>query len=101
MDFLSFLCLTKKQDDKDLSSFIDAIKKIEGIPHSSDPRLLGRFLYRKLNRQQTSGFQKWFLFYKSFDKKNEIPEDIKDEVAFLQAISLIELLQNSDPDYKW
>ena len=99
MDFISFLCYTARQADKDLSSFIDAIKKIEGIPHSSDPRLLGRFLYRKLNRQQTSRFQKWFLFYKSFDKENEIPEDIRDDVAFLQAISLIILLQNSDPDY--
>ena len=99
MNFISFLALTYKQDDCDMSSFINVIKKLEGVPASSDPRLLGRFLYRKLNKQQTSGFQKWFLLYKAYDKENEIPIDIMEEVAFLQAIGLIELLQNSDPDY--
>ncbi|MEI7597198.1 MAG: hypothetical protein WCK02_15730 [Bacteroidota bacterium] len=44
------------------------------------------------------GFQKWFAFYRDFDKENEIPEDLKEEKAFLQAINLIEMLQNSDPD---
>ncbi|MEI7597418.1 MAG: hypothetical protein WCK02_16840 [Bacteroidota bacterium] len=101
MDFLEFLMFTDKQDDKDLSSFVSALKKLDTIPpRTSDPRILSRFLYRKLNQQETVGFQKWFAFYKDFDKNNEIPEDIKEEKAFLQAINLIEMLQNSDPDCK-
>jgi len=100
MDFITYINSLEITDDIEVNSLLKALKKIEGLPHSSDPRLLGRFLYRKLTKQQTFGFQKLFLRYKSLDKENEIPEDIKEEKAFLQAINLIEMLQNSDPDCK-
>ena len=100
MDFITFVVSIEKHEDPDILIFAKALKKIEGLPSSSDPRMLGRYLYRKLNKQQTFGFQKCFLQYKAVNKTNEIPEELKDETTFLQAINLIEMLQNSDPDYK-
>ena len=98
MNFISFVLTSDCNEDADMQSFVSALKKIEGVPNSSDPRLLGRFLYRKLNSGQTFGFQKWFLFYKS-QQTNEIPQDLIEEKAFLVGLNLINLLQNSDPDY--
>ncbi|MEI7595837.1 MAG: hypothetical protein WCK02_08835 [Bacteroidota bacterium] len=100
MDFFEFLMFTDKQDDKDLSSFILAFKKLETIPpRTSDPRILSRFLYRKLNLQETRGFKKWFRFYRDYDKENEIPIDLFYDIEFDSSINLIVSLQLSDPDY--
>jgi len=99
MNFLDFVKKNSKQEDADLISFITAIKKIESIPASSDPRILGRFLYRKLNRKQTLGFQKWFMIY-SADKQNELPKELHSEKTFLDAINTIVDMQNSDPEYR-
>ena len=98
MDFITFINKIENHEDPDILNFISAIKRIQGLPSTSDPRMMGRYLYRKLNKQQTFGFQKCFLQYKAI-KANEIPEELKDETVFLQAINLIEILQNSDPDY--
>lgn len=99
MNFLDFVKKNSKQNDPDLLSFISAIRKIESIPPSSDPRILGRFLYRKLNHQQTRGFQKWFTIYKSMEKQNELPHELLDEKIFLAAINTIATMQKSDPEY--
>ncbi|MEI7594487.1 MAG: hypothetical protein WCK02_01975 [Bacteroidota bacterium] len=99
MDFITFVLTTEKKDDSEMLGFVSAIKRMEGVPVSSDPRLLGRYLYRKLTAEQTYGFQKWFLFYKSM-KDHEIPADLIEEKSFLVAINLINILQNSDPDYR-
>ncbi len=99
MNFIDFIKKNGKQDDPDLISFINAIKKIENIPVSSSPKVLGRFLYRKLNHQQTRGFQKWFMLYKSLEAANEIPPELNNDVVFLEAINYIVALQNNDPEY--
>lgn len=101
MDYISFVYASSKlQEDTDLLSFASAIKKIENIPLSSDPRTLGRYLYRKLNHQQTLGFQKWFMIYLSSEPNNEVPKELINQAAFLNAINIITDLQNSDPQYK-
>lgn len=101
MNFPTFIKQNSKQEDKDILSFIEAIKKINSVPVSSDPRLLSRYLYFKLNRQQTLGFQKCMMFYKASCKDNELPTELKNnEQTFLDAINLIVELQNSNPNYK-
>ncbi|MDD5569645.1 MAG: hypothetical protein PHD97_00645 [Bacteroidales bacterium] len=101
MDFLTFVKQNSKQSETDILSFINAIKNIDSIPASSDPRLLGRYLHLKLNHQQTLGFQKCMMFYKAICKNNELPEELQnDEKAFLGAINLIVELQNNNPNYK-
>ncbi|MFA6925271.1 MAG: hypothetical protein WC223_13580 [Bacteroidales bacterium] len=101
MDFLTFIKQNAKQEDKDILSFIEAIKKIDSVPVSSDPRLLGRYLHLKLNHQQTLGFQKCMMFYKATCENNELPAELQnDEMAFLNAINLIVELQNNNPNYK-
>jgi len=101
MDFLTFVKQNSKQEDKDIVSFIEVVKKNDGVPISSDPRLLGRYLHLKLNRQQTLGFQKCMMFYKATCKDNELPTELQNnEMAFLDAINLIVELQNNNPNYE-
>ncbi|MFA6923598.1 MAG: hypothetical protein WC223_05020 [Bacteroidales bacterium] len=101
MDFLTFIKQNSKQPDKNILSFIEKIKKLDSVPSSSDPRLLGRYLHLKLNHKQTLGFQKCMMFYKSVCKNIELPKELQsDELAFLDAINLIVELQNNNPDYK-
>ncbi|MFA6922880.1 MAG: hypothetical protein WC223_01380 [Bacteroidales bacterium] len=99
MDFLTFVKQNSKQEDKNILSFIEAIKKNDSVPVSSDPRLLGRYLHLKMNSQQTLGFQKCMQLYKA-NSKNELPKELQnDEMAFIDALNLIIELQKNNPNY--
>ena len=43
MDFITFVINCENSEDAEMLSFVSALKRIEGVPNSSDPRLLGRF----------------------------------------------------------
>lgn len=99
MDFISFVKASTKQTDPGLLGFVNAIKDMNDIPGSSDPEVLGRYFYKKLNHLQTLGFQKWFMIYFATEPKREIPVHLSNEAAFLNAINHIVELQNNDPEY--
>ena len=99
MNFISFVRQNANMEDQDLKSFIQVAINDKNFPNSSDPMIMGKYLYRKLNHQQTRGFQKLLAVYRTLIPDNEIPEKFKNERAFLDAMNYIVFLQNEDPEY--
>ena len=100
MDFQAFVKQLTKTQDSDIQDFIDIYKICEFAPVNSDPRVLARYLHLKINKKQTSGFQKLMVLYRE-NKNNELTSSLKaDDLAFQEAIHYIEELQKSNPDYK-
>ena len=100
MNFISFVKQNHNQKEEALKNFSETVINDKNFPDSSDPRILGKYLYLKLNHQQTLGFQKWMMIYKTMDTNNELPKELNDEQTFLNAINYIVFLQNNDTDYK-
>lgn len=101
MNFKEFIHLVPQQLDPGIISFVEYVKSDSNFPTSSDPVVLGKYLYLKLNEQQTTGFQKIFIVYAQFEKKNELPEKYEgNQNELLNGVNTIVQLQNSDPEYK-
>ena len=101
MNFKDYLHQMPEQEDTGLNSFLHYVKSDSNFPVSSDPVVLGKYLYLKLNELQTTGFQKLFIFYANFEKNNEVPAKYKNNQAeLLNGVNTVVILQNEDPEYK-
>jgi hypothetical protein len=98
MNFAEFVKSLPKQKNKTLNSFIAFVKKDEHFPASSEPTKLALYLYKQLNPELTTGFQKLLLFY-SMAPYNQLPKKCEDHEMMLMAVNIIVGLQNFDTDY--
>ena len=99
MNFITFIQKQAKQPDEAVNLFVNFAVNDKNFPTSSDPEILAKYLYKKLNHKQTSGFQKCLMIYKQFEQKNEIPNKYNDQMKFIDALNFIIDLQNNDPEY--
>ena len=74
MNFITFLKQQTKQPDEAVNLFVNFAVNDKIFPTSSDPEILAKYLYKKLNHKQTSGFQKCLMIYKQLEPNNEIPK---------------------------
>lgn len=97
--FLTFVKGTPPGDDPAMKSFYSYVDRTANLPQSSNPRVLANYLYLKLGRLQTRGYQFYMILYRE-QLYNQLPKDLKDHTAFLDALNAIVDFQNSDPHYK-
>ena len=93
MRFVSFLKGLPKQDDEELQSFINYVKRNKKFPLSSDPRMLGLYLHNKLDEKLTMGYMKAMMIYYHTDK-NMLAKELKETHNFLTALNCIVFFQN-------
>lgn len=98
--FLTYIKSNPPPDDPAMKSFYTYVEKAPDFPASPDPRVLAVYLYLKLDHQQTKGFQLYMIMYKEHPN-NQLPKDLRNPTAFLDAINAIVHLQNSDPNYRY
>ena len=94
MEFISFLKTLPKQDDKHVNAFLEWALNHKYIPSSSDPSILAKYLYDKLDWDLTHAFQKLFVVYEKTDPDNAIPAQYKGHGNLLHAINIIVILKN-------
>jgi spore germination protein YaaH len=100
MTFTEFINVLPDQKDITISAFLTHAKKQADFPASSDPSVIAKALYKKLNHNMTAGFIKAVMIYSSMPN-NEIPKALlNDEDKMLRAINHIVELQHSDKTYK-
>jgi len=100
MSFKDYINEMPDQEDIGLSSFLFFAKNDSNFPNSSDPVLLSKYLYLRLNETQTTGFQKLFIFYANFEQNNDVPKKyIGNQDELLNGVNTIVGLQNNDPNY--
>ena len=101
MNFKDYLNQMPEQGDTGLNSFLHYVKTDRDFPVSSDPVVLGKYLYLKLNEEQTTGFQKLYIFYANFEQNNDVPTKYKNnQEELLNGVNTIVFMQNEDPEYK-
>ena len=101
MNFKDFIQSLPKQDDKVINNFIDLVKNDPTFPNISEPSKLAIYLYKHLNIEQTTAFQKLLLFYSSMPF-NQLPKKCHQrEDMMLMAVNIIVALQNFDEDYPY
>ena len=77
MNFKEYINNLPVQSDSGINDFIQIVKSSEDFPNTSDPIKLCNFLYLKLDENQTTSFQKIFIFFEQFEKSNDIPKKYK------------------------
>lgn len=101
MNFAEFVKSLPKQDNKAINSFIDFVKKDKHFPATNEPAKLSIYLYKLLNIEQTTAFQKLLLFYGSMPY-NQLPKKCHhSQEMMLMAVNIIVSLQNFDEDYPY
>ena len=86
--FVTFVKSNPSTDDPAMKSFYSYVKRTANFPQSSNPRILAVYLYLKLDRLQIKGFQLYMILYKQ-QPGNQLPKDLHDHTAFLNAINAI------------
>jgi len=98
--FIDFVRVLPEQEDKGIKRFIGFAKETKNFRLTSDPKKLAEYLYKKLDPETTTGFQKTFLMFAELAPKNDIPKQyLKDQAAMLEGVNHILTLQNNDPNY--
>ena len=100
MTFTEFIKLLPDQKDITINAFLVWAKVQTDFPGSSDPCILAKALYKKLNHNMTAGFIKAVMIYSTMPN-NEIPKKLlNDEDKMLRAINHIVELQHGDKGYR-
>lgn len=102
MTFIDFIRNIPLQEDPSISRFLKWGRNDNSFPKSSDPKVLGQYLYMKLDPDLTMAFMKMIMFYSQVEPNNEIPSKYKsNDNLFLEALNHIIDLQNKDKNYHW
>ena len=103
MHFYEFVKSLPKQVDSNINEAIELIKNDLKFPKdTSDPSVLGIYLYLQVDHKQTNAFQKLLMLYQQMVKDNKLPErSVARQDMFMEAINLIVVLQNNDSRYKY
>ena len=96
MTFTEFLKILPPQKDITITAFQNWAKDQTDFPDASDPIVLAKALYKRLDHNQTAGFIKTVMIYSSMPN-NEVPEELlNDEDQMLRAINhIVELQQKA------
>jgi len=96
MTYLDFIKTIPIQEDQEINDFCDLVKQDNIFPNSSDPIILAKYLYQKLDEKATYAFQQTFILY-SYMPDNKIPGEYKNnQPKLLEAINYIINLQNNN-----
>lgn len=96
MDFKTFIQNTPdNQNDPFANQVIRMINEDQKFPVTSDIKLMAKYIFKKLTRQQTTAFQKLLMFWKSITSPTMQPNDS----VFLQELNHIIDLQNKSGEY--
>ncbi len=99
MAFFDFISSLPKQDDKHVNAFIDFAKKNTELVQGKDFDKMAKGLYKLLDPDLTSAYQKLLMFYISFGKGGDLKHLANDQMKSLDLINTIIELQNNDPAY--
>lgn len=96
LKFVEFVTGSPGQDHPAMKSFARYVKQSgKQLPATSDPYELARYLYDKVDHEQTLGFQLFMMVYRH-QEGNQLSKQLqRNDKIFLEAINAIVYLQNS------
>jgi len=95
--YLEVLKTFGKQDDPTTNEVVEFIVNDPSFPNTTNIEQVARYIYLKMDHQQTTAFQKTLMMYFYIINDFKQPEDPN----ILIQINRVVELQNDDPNYQF